>query len=409
MRVGGIGNERSEGAEYDVAALRIAERVRSSLDLREVLQSTVDELGRATGVSRSLVQLAPGEDGVAMLVEWDRGDTRPLGVVPPTIVARRVFGRREAIVFKSLDEADDEVREYLTAVGSESAVAIPVRWHREVLAVLGVQDSKPRDWRTHVLPLLERVEGQVGAALAQAALFERQQEALERLRQLDRMRDELLANVSHELRTPLTSIIGAIKTLRRNDITMADGDRAQLLAVMDEQADRLFALTDDILELSRFTRGRQRLNAVEVRLSELAERATAGLDVPEGRDVALEVAEDAVVRVDPSRIGQVLVNLMQNAIRHGHGRVTVRCFRDGASGTIWVGDEGPGVPRGYEDEMFDPFAHRSDRTDSTGLGLSIARAIVRAHGGTLTYLPPEPGRTHQFAVSLPLASATPRE
>ena len=70
--------------EYDAAALRIADRIRSSLELDDVLQYTVDELGKATGVSRSLIQLAPGADGASKLVEWDRGGIRPLGVFPPT-------------------------------------------------------------------------------------------------------------------------------------------------------------------------------------------------------------------------------------------------------------------------------------------------------------------------------------
>ena len=79
--------ETARASEYDAAALRITERVRSSLDLGDVLQYSVDELGKATGVSRSLIQLKPGDDGVSPLVEWDRGDTAPLAVRPPTVVA----------------------------------------------------------------------------------------------------------------------------------------------------------------------------------------------------------------------------------------------------------------------------------------------------------------------------------
>ena len=105
--------------------------------------------------------------------------------------------------------------------------------------------------------------------------------------------------------------------------------------------------------------------------------------------------------VDPHRMLQVLANLLQNAVRHGAGDLHLSCFREDGSVVIHVGDEGGGIERGFEDLVFLPFAHRSDRADSTGLGLSIARAIVEAHGGQLLYLPPTASQRHQFVIVLP--------
>ncbi|MBD0290465.1 MAG: GAF domain-containing protein [Thermoleophilia bacterium] len=389
---------------YDAAALRIAERVRSTLDLDDVLQYTVDELGRATGASRSVIQLKPGEEGRSLLVEWHRGDTRPLGVQPPTVVARRVFELRAPVVFEHRDQAPAEIRSYLEHADSVSVVSLPVRWQDDVLAAVGLQDTRPRRWLDSVLPLLERVEGQIAAALAQAALFKQQQQALARMRELDRMRDELLANVSHELRTPLAGMIGAMKTLRRRDVALAEGDREQMLAIMEEQAERLFELTEDILELSRFRRGKIELRRRELPLSEVVERGRQAID-SEGREIEIRVEEDPLVSVDRNRVVQVFSNLLQNGIRHGDGGVTVRCFREGGDAVAWVGDEGKGVRPEYADEMFAPFSHASGRSDSTGLGLSIARAIVEAHGGALTYLAAGAANSHQFVVRLPARGA----
>jgi signal transduction histidine kinase len=97
----------------------------------------------------------------------------------------------------------------------------------------------------------------------------------------------------------------------------------------------------------------------------------------------------------------VLSNLLVNAVRHGQGAVTLRGFSDGPRYLFHISDEGPGIEPEYAEEIFLPFSRRSDRTDSTGLGLAIARAIVEAHGGTLVYLPAGEGERHQFVVTLP--------
>jgi signal transduction histidine kinase len=390
----------AERREYDAAALRITQRVRSSLALPEVLRLTVDELGRATASSRCLCQLAPNEDGVSTMIEWVRGDTRPLGLEPPTPVARRVFASGEPFVVGDVAGLDDpELREYLDSVGTVAAVGYPVIWDGRVLACLGLQDSRPRVWHDHALPLLERCDAQLAAALVQAELFGHQQRALAELRNLDRMREELIANVSHELRTPLAAMVGSIKTLRRDGLGAEQRD--ELVALLDEQSERLALLTADLLDLSRFHRGMRELDRGRVRFSELARRAASELVLPEGRRLRVYPDGGIELDVDAHRMLQVLANLLQNAVRHGAGDLHLSCFREDGSAVIHVSDEGGGIERGFEDEVFLPFAHRSDRADSTGLGLSIARAIVEAHGGQLLYLPPTASQRHQFVIVLP--------
>jgi K+-sensing histidine kinase KdpD len=395
--------ELAERREYDAAALRITQRVRSSLALPEVLRLTVDELGRATASSRCLCQLAPNENGVSTMIEWDRGDTHPLGLQPPTPVARRVFETGEPVVVN--DRAALEagpVRDYLESVGSIAVVGYPVTWNDRVLACLGFQDSRPRAWQDHALPLLERCDAQLAAAIVQAELFGQQQRALADLRNLNRMREELMANVSHELRTPLTAMIGSIKTLRRE--ALAADDREEIVALLDEQSERLALLTTDLLDLSRFHRGMRELDRARVRFSELARRASTEVVLPDGRELRVYPDGGMVLDVDPHRMLQVLTNLLVNAVRHGAGDIHLSCFREDGSAVVHVSDDGGGIEEGFEDEVFMPFAHRSDRTDSTGLGLSIARAIVEAHGGQLLYLRPTASRRHQFVIVLPQAA-----
>ena len=362
-------------------------------------------LAKATGASRSLIQLAPNADGVCLMLEWDRGDTLPLGYKPPTPVARRVFSSGRALVIDDVGaSADAPLVEYLTSVGARSAVAYPVSWQNVVEAVLGFQDSEPRRWRDHALPLLERLEGQIAAALVQARVFEQQQQTVEQLRNLDRMREELIANVSHELRTPLTSIAGFAKTLRRPDLELDESERDRILEVLELETGRLIRFADELLELARFRRGTNALQLKTVPLSEVVERVRRTLSMPDGRRLDVRVESDCSARLDADRMQQVLSNLLVNAVRHGEGTVTLSCATDGADVVVDVTDEGGGVARDYEEEMFEPFSHRSDRSDSTGLGLSIARAIVEAHGGTLTYVASAAGKPHRFSVRLPDAA-----
>jgi K+-sensing histidine kinase KdpD len=381
--------------------LSIAERVRSSLQLEDVLVQTLDELGQATGASRSLIQLEPDATGVSRMLEWDRGDTSPLNVMPPTPVARRVFVEGEPLVIDDASQLDDEeLTSYLAGVGSRSVIAWPIRWQERVIAVIGFQDSTPREWRADALPLLQRLEGQIGAALVQAELFEQQQRAIHQLEELTRMREELVANVSHEFRTPLTAIIGVVKTLRRNDLELTPEARDEMLAVLEQQSERLHVLAEDLLDLARFRRGAHQLRRRRVSFSELVASALQGIVVPEDREVAVRIEEDAVLNVDPARMSQVLSNLVMNAVRHGAGEISVRCSVEEGDAVVLVSDEGGGVRDDFAEEMFEVFSHDGGRSDSTGLGLPIARAIVEAHGGSLDYVSPADG-AHQFVVTLP--------
>jgi K+-sensing histidine kinase KdpD len=401
-RESGVARQLAEREQFDAAALAIAERVRSELSLEQTLQETAEELGFVTGASRCLIQLAPDEAGVCVMLEWDRGDTKPLGVQPPTPVARSVFESAEPLVVADVWAAEaTDVTGYLRSVGAASAIAFPIRWQDgRVVGVVGFQDTTPRDWRADVLPLLQRLEGQLAAAFVQAELFERQRESLDELRDLARMREELIANVSHELRTPLTAVTGIVKTLRRTDVEIDEERRAQLLVILDEQADRLVDLAQDLLDFSRYRHGRQRLHLSRWSLEELVERALRELPLPAGRRVRLDL-EAGDVEVDGNKLIQVLTNLVQNAIRHGRGDVRVGCRHDGDQVLITVTDEGRGLTAGREEELFQPFAYDSDRTDSTGLGLPIARAIVEAHGGSLLYHRPTSSASHRFEVKLP--------
>ena len=234
--------------------------------------------------------------------------------------------------------------------------------------------------------------------LEQVADAER--EAREKLEQVDRSRDRLIANVSHELRTPLTSTIGSIETLLREDVDLDEESRARLMYVARDGGLRLLALVEDLLTLGATRPDSLDLAAESERLASLARDAIAGIDPGDGRSVVVDVIDDPQVQVDRLRMLQVVGNLVINAIRHGTGTVTIETQRQGTEALLRVLDEGPGVDPTHADELFLPFARFSTRPDSTGLGLAICRTIVEAHGGRIGYSRTRDDRTC-FWVRLP--------
>ena len=394
---GALARERA----YDAAALRMAERIRSSLDLESVLRLTVEELGEATGVARSALRLAAGDRGETRLIQWTRPGTEVLDLPVPPSPVQRVLETGAPLVVHDVAEADDEVRRFLETIGGASAVLYPVTWHGRVVAAIGLSDDQPRDWTADVLPVVHRLAPQVAAALAQAELFEQQQQALARLEELSRLREDLVATVSHELRTPLTSAIGFLRTLERTDVSFREEDRRRFLAVARGEAERLAVLVEDLLELTRLDRGVVRLTQESVRVAEVVARATRGFEARTGRRIAVDVDERLTAYADEDRLLQIVSNLVANGLEHGEGIVRVHSEEDADAVALLVSDEGSGIPEDRASDLFVPFARGSDDARGTGLGLAIARGLAEAHGGSLSYRPRTNGQPHAFVLKLP--------
>jgi signal transduction histidine kinase len=228
-----------------------------------------------------------------------------------------------------------------------------------------------------------------------------QREALERLEQVDRARDRLIANVSHELRTPLTATIGSIETLLRADVDLDPAQRQGMLELARDGGRRLLALVEDLLAVGTTRPDSLELTPEPELLASLVTDAVAGIDPGTGRELRRQLEVDVLVRVDRMRMLQVVTNLVVNVIRHGEGDIVVTTDADEEHARIRVCDEGPGIRPEHLDELFLPFARFSTRTDSTGLGLAICRALVEAHGGQIDYSRTTDDRTC-FTVSLPL-------
>jgi signal transduction histidine kinase len=229
----------------------------------------------------------------------------------------------------------------------------------------------------------------------------------ERLRELDRVKDEFVTLVSHELRTPLTSIMGYLDLLEEETDGLSEEQR-RFLAVVERNAERLARLVEDLLFVARLQAGGLELGSGEVELAAVAEKSVeaARPDAVLKRVELVLEAKSSKLTGDRLRLGQVLDNLVSNAVKFTPegGRVTVR-VSDGADGTLLeVADTGLGIPADEQERLFERFFRASTAAThavpGTGLGLTVVKAIVEAHGGTIA-VASEVGRGTTVRVNLP--------
>lgn len=241
---------------------------------------------------------------------------------------------------------------------------------------------------------LEARDRRVLTAVAkQAAGLVRQRELTEEagraeaIAQADELRRALLSAVSHDLRTPLAAAKAAVSSLRADDVGFSPEDTAELLATVEESIDQLTTLVGNLLDSSRLAAGVVAPQLRQVYLEEAVHRAILGTSGAAGPDrIKVEVGVTAAL-ADPGLLDRVLVNVLDNALRYAPvGVIRVNAGRVGDRVLINVIDEGPGVRRGNQDQLFQPFQRLGDQdnTSGVGLGLSVAKGFVEAMGGTIS-------------------------
>jgi len=243
----------------------------------------------------------------------------------------------------------------------------------------------------------------VGAALAAALAVRLAMEERSR-RQIEAARRQMVAAVSHDLRTPLASLRLLVEAI--DDGVVEGKTRERYLGEMRTHVETLTALIDDLFELSRIEAGEISWTMERIELSRLIDETVAAMQAPaeaRGITLAAELPPGRVsARANAEKIQRLLLNLLQNAIRHtpADGSVTVRA-RVAADGVeVEVADDGEGIPPGEGERVFEAF-YRGDEArseDGAGLGLAISRAIVEAHGGRIWLAPAPTGTSIHFTL-----------
>jgi len=229
-------------------------------------------------------------------------------------------------------------------------------------------------------------------------------------KKVDRMKREFIASVSHELRTPLTSIRGAIGMIRSGAIGEVSEKTKKMLDVANNNADRLIELVNDLLDFEGLQSGKMTLNIASHEMNSVVAKAVLELTpFAEKHGVELIFSPGTEIRadVDDFRIGQVVTNLISNAVKFSKSgsKVKLKVENLGEQVKITVADKGAGIPAHYHIDLFERFTqasgHDAREKGGTGLGLAISKSIIDYHGGIITF-ETEVGKGSSFYVTLPI-------
>jgi two-component system, OmpR family, sensor histidine kinase KdpD len=292
------------------------------------------------------------------------------------------------------------------------AVYFPITGFRGVIGVLALRAA---NLRRVFLPeqrrLLDTFINQIVQTIERVRLSEDAQQSQMRI-ESELLRNSLLSAISHDLRTPLASIVGAASTLVDKDAQLSQADRQELGSTIFDEALRMSNLTNNILDMARLDSGKAQLNRQWYPLDEIIGGALARLKRKrEGRNIKTKLPEGlCLVRLDAVLIEQVLINIIENACKYSPSgsQIEISAERSAHMLKVSVSDHGPGIPVGEEEKLFDKFYRltREDSQSGVGLGLSICKAIVIAHGGLIgVNNRPEGGAEFYFV--LPMDEALP--
>ena len=293
-----------------------------------------------------------------------------------------------------------------TTLPGAKALYLPLVASRGTLGVLGLRPEEPRSLEApEQLHQLETFANQTALALERAHLANEAQQAQVRA-ETERLRNSLLSSVSHDLRTPLAGITGAASSLLESDEQFDPATRKELLETIYEESDRLNRLVHNLLDMTRLESGGLRVRKEWHPLEEVVGAALSRLVKSlQGRSVTTRLPEGlSLVPIDDVLIEQVLINLLDNAVKHtpGGSPIEITAWAREDAVTVEIADHGPGLAPGDEERVFDKF-YRSNAPTSrgVGLGLAICRGIVEAHGGHISAQNrPDGGVAFRFTIPL---------
>jgi len=380
---------------------QVTEAALAHLSRGDLLQELIGRIGEILLVDFVTVLLL-NEGGDRLVPEAITGLPVDLRAVPLEVgipfgqgIIGRVASDRRGVVFDDLP-ASVRADPFLGPIGLNSLIAAPLGVESRMLGILLVGTRHHRRFVEADLEFLQIVADRVALAIDRARLFDAEQMARREAAEAGyavRLRDEFLSVASHELRNPVAGMKGAAQLLRRAEQRgQLDEERLHRYVGMIEQtANRLGTLTDDLLDVSRLQQGRLPLRLRQTDVSALLDAVVERLqEQSPSHRLVLDVADSpCTALVDPDRIEQVIENLLSNAIKYTPegGDINVSLLRTDAGIELRVRDPGIGLPTGAMEGIFEPFGRASNAVERNieglGLGLYICRQISEQHGGRL--------------------------
>jgi two-component system phosphate regulon sensor histidine kinase PhoR len=406
--------EREEAARLRQLAADTGRAVRSELDANAAALAAVTGLGEAISVDHVWVRLVEGGAAVPsdpgdhadfgpVPASWSRPGAEPMALPSSEVVTVRetwhlwVSGEVRAVenTRRSALMRTERAQPFVQQTDATALLTAPVASGDAVLGVLTLVCTRAaRTFSAAETTTVRAVAADLALALEHAALFEQQLELVDRLQELDRQKSDFLSTVSHELRTPLTSIAGYTEMIRDGDAGEVAPAVDRMLEVVTRNTERLRALIEDLLTLSRIESGNLRSASVPVEVRTLLDAAVTAV-APHASSARVQVDVEApptgtTVLGDELQLERVVLNLLSNAVKFTPAGRSVRLGARVADGEVVLTctDEGIGIPQAEQEHLFDRFFRASNATaraiPGTGLGLVIVRGVVEQHGGSIS-------------------------
>ncbi|NJO84318.1 MAG: GAF domain-containing protein [Blastochloris sp.] len=298
------------------------------------------------------------------------------------------------------------IKDVLALTQSHANATSPLIANGRVIGGFGLSFSAPNPFSDEDRELLVALARLCASALERARLYAQEQQARRAAEEADALKMQFLGMISHELRTPLASIKGFTGTLLLDDVTFPPEQQRQFLHIMEDEADRLTGLVEQLLDLSRLQAGTLRIEPVPQPVRAILDAARAQLDsLTHRHQFLIQVPDDLpFVLADSERIAQVLVNLVGNAAKFSQPGTSITLNASAHQGSVQfdVQDEGVGIPHDEHKRVFEAFRqserkHPSQRIGA-GLGLAICKGIIEAHEGRIWVQDQVAGTTISFVL-----------
>jgi signal transduction histidine kinase len=351
------------------------------------------------------------EDSARVMAAAGAGaeEVLPAGTARPTrgSLLEEVLASNQAVYRREMHADDYPEEQEFVALGLHCRLATPLLLGARSVGMLSLVRREPDSFSSEEIELAGLLGRLVASAVQNIRAYEAERKTVEELRRLSALRADFVSLVSHELRTPMAAVIGAARTLQQRWRELTPEQRESFLELIAGETSRLAALISDVLDTSRIEAGTFTFRFADVDLGRLVRDsvATAELGTDEVH-VRAEVREPLPrVRGDAERLRQVLMNLIDNAVKYSPAgdEIEVRAYLEDGHVRIDVSDRGPGIRREDQRLIFEKFGRVAGPSakPGTGLGLYIARSIAEAHGGTLE-VASAPGRGSTFTLRLPV-------
>jgi K+-sensing histidine kinase KdpD len=402
--------QRAREAE---ALVEVSAVLTRSTDPTKVLASVAQHSAHATGFERASIFIVDTDgllvptmsqfaDGHADPDAWEHFVSRT-GEVP---ACRQVIETGEPYLVQESEVTPAMVGdEWWGPFGLRSMLIVPLTAWGERFGAMVLDHREPRMITDDRVRVAMAVASHGAAAIGIARLLAAERSAKERLAELDRLKTAFVATVSHELRTPLTTIVGFTQVLP----DMVTGEAAEFVSLMGRESLHLESLIANLLDTSRLEAGLLDIRADWVDVTRVTTEAVDLIGhLHPSVDLSSDIAPGLELREgDSARLRQVIVNLLENACKYGHGKVAIRVRSDGPLIRMDVEDAGPGVPSEARDAVFDRFHRLHEGQESgTGIGLYLVKALVEAHGGWVRIADAPALGGARFTVRIPLARAS---